>query len=126
MAITIDDVVLPSGAHVTVRAIRPGDAGLQQAFFRTLSAGSRYSRFMSLIETVDDALAAQLSRVDQRSHVGLLAAISADGIETMIGEARYVVDSQDPGRCECAIAVADAWRGTGLARVLFRRLIRHA
>ena len=44
----------------------------------------------------------------------------------MIGEARYVVDELDPSTCEFAIAVAEPWQGSGLARALLDRLERQA
>jgi acetyltransferase len=44
----------------------------------------------------------------------------------MIGEARYVVDDRDPTSCEFAVAVADAWQASGIARALLDRLERQA
>ena len=44
----------------------------------------------------------------------------------MIGEARYVVDERDPTTCEFAIAVADDWQASGIARALLERLERQA
>ena len=44
----------------------------------------------------------------------------------MIGEARYVVDARDPETCEFAIAVADNWQASGIARALLDRLERQA
>jgi acetyltransferase len=122
----IDVVRLAGRARVVLRPALPQDAELQRAFFRALSDQARYRRFMSTLGDVGQDLAAHLSTIDYRSHLALLAEIFTDGGEMMIGEARYVVDDRDAGLCDCAIAVADAWRGTGLALLLLRRLVRHA
>jgi acetyltransferase len=122
----IDIVRLVGGSRVTVRPALPQDADLQRAFFRALSPEARYHRFMTRLNDVTDDLAERFSSIDYCNHVALLAEIFTDAGETMIGEARYVVDAHDPGVCEVAIAVADAWRGTGLARTLLQRLVRHA
>src|SRR6202040_1956398 len=46
--------------------------------------------------------------------------------ETMVGEARYVIDEHDPAACEFAIAVADDWQGCGIGRALLAKLEREA
>ena len=43
-----------------------------------------------------------------------------DGRETMIGEARYVIDERDPATCE--FAIADRLAGCGIGRALLDRL----
>src|SRR5262249_55580153 len=48
------------------------------------------------------------------------------GRETMIGEARYVVDADDSRLCEFAISVADGWRRCGLGSALLSRLEHEA
>jgi GNAT superfamily N-acetyltransferase len=51
---------------------------------------------------------------------------AADGID-IVGAAQYVrVDDKDPLACEFAITVAEAWRGSGLARQLLASLVRRA
>jgi acetyltransferase len=122
----IDVVCLAGRARVVLRPALPQDAELQRAFFRALSDQARYQRFMSTLGDVGQDLAAHFSAIDYESHVALLAEIFTDGGEIMIGEARYVVDDRNIGVCDVAIAVADAWRGTGLARLLLQRLVRHA
>src|SRR5262245_5022268 len=73
-----------------------------------------------------EVLAERFASADHTHHVALLAEVFEDGRETMIGEARYVVDARDPVTCEFAIAVADLWQGSGLARMLLERLEREA
>jgi acetyltransferase len=55
-----------------------------------------------------------------------LAEVFEEWRETMIGEARYVVDARDAETCEFAISVADDWQAHGIARSLLDRLERQA
>jgi acetyltransferase len=57
--------------------------------------------------------------------MALIATVNRDGREVEIGVARYVVI---PGSesCEFAIAVADAWQGTGVAGILMLDLMAAA
>lgn len=123
----IDVLRLADGTRVTIRPTLPQDADLQRAFFRTLSADARYSRFMTRVRELPDTLAERFTNIDYRGHVALLAEVfEPGGRETMIGEARYVVNELDASVCEFAIAVADDWRLRGIARVLLARLERQA
>jgi acetyltransferase len=58
--------------------------------------------------------------------VALFATTFSDAGETMVGEARYVVQEGNGVACEFAVAVADAWQRMGLARTLLQRLANHA
>ena len=120
----IDVVQLANGSRVVVRPALPQDCELQRAFVRALSDEARYFRFMTRLSELPEAMAERFTSIDYRSHVALIATIFADAGETMIGEARYVVDEGDAAACEFAVAVADAWQGMGLARTLVERLAK--
>jgi acetyltransferase len=122
----IDVVELADGSRVTIRPTLPQDVELQRQFFRTLSAENRYCRFMTRLNELPEALLERFASIDYRSHLALLAEVFDYGQETMMGEARYVVDARDPATCEFAIAVADDWQARGIARTLLDRLERHA
>ncbi|MGD9831933.1 MAG: GNAT family N-acetyltransferase [Piscinibacter sp.] len=114
-----------SGVDVTLRPIRPDDAAMEAAFVRQLSDQSRYQRFMGTVRELPEAKLRELTDVDGVRHVALVATATIDRQETELGVARYVVD--DSGRrCEFAIAVADAWQGSGLAGLLMGRLVEIA
>jgi RimJ/RimL family protein N-acetyltransferase len=121
----IDVVRLASGHRVTIRPTLPQDAELQQDFFRSLSAKSRFFRFMTQLRELPPSLTQRFSTVDHQTHVALLAEVYEGG-QTMVGEARYVVDESDPHTCELAIAVNDAWQEQGIARAMLTRLERAA
>jgi acetyltransferase len=122
----IDVVQVADGNRVTIRPTLPQDVELQREFFRTLSLQGRYFRFMTARNELPEALAQRFASIDYRSHLALLAEVFENGRETMIGEARYVVDERDPATCEFAIAVADDWQACGIARALLNRLERQA
>lgn len=122
----IDVVQLTNGRRVVVRPALPQDCELQRVFVRTLSDEARYYRFMTTLSELPEAMAERFTSIDYRSHVALIATIFADAGETMIGEARYVVDEDGGAACEFAVAVADAWQAMGLARTLVQRLANHA
>jgi acetyltransferase len=113
----------PAGvASVALRQIRPDDAAALQAFVRALLPASRRLRFhMALNELTESALRA-LTRVDQRAHVAFVLTTTERGAERIVGEARYVVSS-DKVTAEFAIAVAEGFRGLGLAERLVTALI---
>jgi ribosomal protein S18 acetylase RimI-like enzyme/acyl carrier protein len=116
---------LIKGIHVTLRPMSAGDAALEVDFVRRLSMQSRYERFMLTVSELPQSKLTYLTVVDQVQHVALMATTVVDGRETMIGVARYVIES--PGAsCEFAIAVDDAWKGSGLAGILMRTLMQLA
>jgi acetyltransferase len=122
----IDVVRLADGSRVTIRPTLPQDVELQQEFFRGLSIESRRCRFMTRLNELPETLVERFASIDYRSHLALLAEVFGGGRETMIGEARYVVDERDSESCEFAIAVADDWQAHGIARALLDRLERQA
>ena len=122
----IDVVQAAADSRVVIRPTLPQDMELQRRFFRSLTAESRYCRFMTRLNELPESLAERFASIDYRSHLALLAEVFESGRETMIGEARYVVDARDPQTCEFAIAVADNWQASGMARALLDRLERQA
>lgn len=124
----IDVVFLANGERVLVRPVLPQDEAVQAPFFSGLSEKSRYNRFLNPMRNFPPGLIERFSRVDHRSHVALIAETAADGVETVVGEARYVVEA-DGESADFAIAVADAFQGSGLGTLLLNRLVciaRHA
>jgi acetyltransferase len=108
---------------VTVRPIGSGDADALQAFVADgLGAESRCLRFHGTVNGCGQRLLKQLSQTDGRRHVAFAAWVRDGERETLIGEARYVVEA-DGETAELAIAVADAWQGRGVADLLLRALV---
>lgn len=122
----VRQVWLPAGEQVTIRPIRAEDAGIEQAFVRTLSERSRYLRFMYALRELTPAMLAWFTQIDYDREMALIATVAAEsGGERQIGVARYVVNP-DGESCEFAIVVADDWQGRGVATLLTEPLIRLA
>ena len=113
---------LVDGTEVTLRPMHADDAPLEADFVRHLSDDSRYKRFMGTVRELPEAKLRALTDVDGIRHVALLATAQRDGREVELGVARYVVDPPGTG-CEFAVAIDDAWQGTGLAGILMHALI---
>lgn len=106
---------------VVIRRLRLQDARALRDFIERLSPPSRHARFQYVVKEVSPHLLRLLLEVDPRSHVALGA---FDGA-AMVGEARYA-RREDPTEADFAIAVDDAWRGSGLAQRLLRDLMQRA
>lgn len=121
----IDVVRLTAGERVVIRPVLPQDRELLNAFFHSLSADARCSRFMHPVSELSSELLRQFTQVDYANHVALVAEVFVDGCEVVIGEARYA-RAADASSAEFAVSVADSWQGNGLAKLLLGRLERFA
>ena len=115
---------LKDGTLVTVRAIRKDDKRRILDAFRALDREAVYRRFFSPKEDLTDAELEQVTDVDFRQVVALVATVSqADGEEIVIGDGRYVADEgNNPKRAELAFLIAEPYRGRGIASLLLRHL----
>src|SRR5215813_6350913 len=121
LLVTVRDghVVLRDGSTVRVRVMRPEDEALLLALFKSLSADSRWLRFMSA--SSDSALAAEAHReasVDYCRQFGLIALTGAE--DRIVGHAFYTATGED--RAEVAFAIADDYQRRGLATILLGQL----
>jgi acetyltransferase len=57
--------------------------------------------------------------------MALIAVTQDEGEDVQVGVARYY-SLPDPGSCEFAIVIADAWQNRGVARRLMRALVEAA
>ncbi len=116
---------LGDGTEVTLRPIRPEDAGIEQAFVRGLSDESRYYRFLDMQRELTPAMLARFTQIDYDREMALIATVTAQEEETQIGVARYVINP-DGTSCEFAVVVADAWQKHGIGYKLLDALINAA
>lgn len=110
------------GTEATIRPIRPQDATMEQDFVGQLSDDSRYYRFMEHLRELSPRKLQYLTAIDYDRHMALVATVMRDERELEIGVARYAVNPDGVG-CEFAIAVDDAWQGTGVAGILMAALM---
>src|SRR6266545_4131851 len=116
---------LADGSPVTLRAIRPEDADMEQEFVRNLSQNSRYFRFMNTVRELTPAMLIRFTQIDYDREMAFVAVREEGGREIEIGVARYVTNP-DARTCEFALVVADAWQCKGLGRRMLERLIEVA
>lgn len=122
----VDVLRLADGRQVTIRPILPQDAAIEQAFIAALSPAARYDRFLGPMRQLPASVLDAFTHVDYRSHLALIAEHFSGGVETIVADARYVARPDEPRAAEMAVAVADGWRGAGLASRLLGRLERSA
>ena len=113
---------LVNGTRVTVRPIRHEDMSLEGDFVRNLSEEARYERFMATVRELPRAKLEYLTDVDQVRHVALVATVDREGRQVIVGVVRYAIEAESSA-CEFAVAVDDAWQGTGLAGILMFALM---
>jgi acetyltransferase len=113
---------LPEGIDVTIRPIRPEDAGIEQAFVRGLSEESKHFRFMSSLRELSPAMLARFTQIDYDREMALIAVLDLEGAETEIGVVRYIINP-DGETCEFALVVADEWQRKGVGQKLLVTLL---
>jgi GNAT superfamily N-acetyltransferase len=116
---------LADGRHVLLRPVQASDAPAEQAFVRALSPTSRLRRFHFGLRELPPNLLNAMTVVDQQHHVAIVAEVVEADAARIVADARYV-QGPEPQEAEFGIAVADAWQGAGLGRVLMARLARQA
>jgi GNAT superfamily N-acetyltransferase len=106
-----------------IRALRRDDGDLLVAVMAGMSDRSRYQRFHSSKPRLTGADLAQLTNVDGRDHLALVA-FSAHGAP--LGVARAVRLAGDPAAAELGVEIVDADQRQGVGSLLVARLARCA
>jgi len=113
---------LPNGADVVIRPIRPEDADMTQTFVRSLSAETKYFRYMDAVQELSPAMLVRLTQIDYDREMALLAVTQVDGQEVELGVARYAANT-DGSSCEFAVVISDEWQKQGLGHKLMDKLM---
>lgn len=109
------------GHSVTVRFVEPRDAGALQGYFRSLSTRSRYSRFLGAASELPASELEHFIHVGEADRFSVVATMLVDGIETIVGEARYAFDSETAS-IEFGLSIDDRWQGHGIGSALLKNL----
>ena len=117
--------VLPDGAELIIRPIRPEDAEIEQAFVRNLSPEAKYFRFMQSIEELTPEMLVRFTQIDYSREMALIAIVRDGGKEKEIGVARYTINP-DGRSCEFAIVVSDERQKQGIGSALMKGLMEAA
>jgi GNAT superfamily N-acetyltransferase len=116
-----DILRLRGGKSLTVRFVEPRDADSLQAYFRSLSVGSRYNRFFGAMSELPQDLLAHFTHAGEDDRFSVIATMMIDGHETIVGEARYAFDARTD-RFEFGLSIDDRWQGHGIGSALLRNL----
>jgi RimJ/RimL family protein N-acetyltransferase len=116
-----DIVRLSSGKSLTVRFVEPQDAEILQDYFRSLSVRSRYNRFLGAMRELPQTQLGHFIHAGEDDRFSVIAVMMIDGIETIVGEARYGFES-DTGSFEFGLSIDDRWQGQGIGSALLRNL----
>ena len=114
---------LKDGTAVTVRAIRPGDAGALLQAFRGLDRESVYRRFFSPKKDLSPDELEELTDVDFSRVVALVITKSTESGEVLIGGGRHAVEGHASGAAEVAFVTGGDNRGLGIASFILKHLV---
>jgi len=115
---------LRDGRPIQVRALRPEDREAMGRAVHGMSEESIYRRLFSPRHYMSEQEIAYYMNVDFTNHVALVAVLSENGNQVIVGGGRYVVT--EPGTAEVAFAVPDAYQGQGVGGLLMKHLTQIA
>jgi RimJ/RimL family protein N-acetyltransferase len=116
-----DVLRLRTGEALAVRFVEPRDADALQDYFRSLSVRSRYNRFLGAMSELPPAELDHFIHAGERDRFSVIAIMAIDGIETIVGEARYGFES-GTASFEFGVSIDDRWQGHGIGTALLKNL----
>lgn len=125
---------LKAGGEYSVRPIHPDDADMLKAFYKSLSAETRYFRFISNSPELPPSMAAKFTLIDYDNEMALVAIIKENQLledgtwhesEKIIGVSRYSTNP-DKASCEFSLVVADDFGGQGIGSRLMTSIMEVA
>ena len=115
---------LRDGRTVTIRAVRPDDKGGMADGIREMSSESLYRRTFSAKRDLSERELTQLTEVDFENVVALVAVMSEEGQDRIVGGGRYIRMGDAAARAaEVAFLVDDAHQGLGIGSRIFKSLV---
>jgi GNAT superfamily N-acetyltransferase len=116
-----DILRLRTGKSLTVRFVESRDAEALQGYFRALTVRSRYNRFLGAISELPRTELDHFIHVGEADRFSVIATMTIDGFETIVGEARYAFDA-DTDSFEFGLSIDDRWQGQGIGSALLGNL----
>ena len=115
-------VRIKDGTRIFIRPIKPEDSDLWVQFYLSLSRMAKYYRFFSSRSEPDKKMIKKYTQIDYINDMALIAIVSENEKQRMIGVARYVIVKKTGG-AEIAVVISDDWQGKGLGTKLLINLL---
>ena len=115
-------MVSVDGRRIFIRPVKPEDAPLFTALFKTLSPTTIYYRFFGSLKELKAEMLARFTQIDYDREVALVAIDEDSETDTMLGVARIIGDP-DGKTGEFAVLVGDAWQGKGIGSSLLEKCL---
>ena len=115
-------MVSVDGRRIFIRPVKPEDAALFKALFKTLSPTTIYYRFFGSIKELKPEMLARFTQIDYDREVALVAIDEESETDSMLGVARIIGDP-DGKTGEFAVLVGDAWQGKGIGSSLLEKCL---
>lgn len=112
-----DSLHTRSGEVVKLRFVELADAELLRAYVRSLSTESRFKRFFGPIHELPGDLLDHFIHVGEHDEFSVVATMIVEGVETIVGEARYAVHP-DEESVEFGLSISDIWQGHGIGAAI--------
>ena len=109
------------GEKITVRFVEPRDGEELQNYYRSLSARSRYNRFLGAMSELPRSVLEHFTHAGEDDQFSVIATMTIDGHETIVGEARYAFHPEDAS-LEFGLSIEDRWQGHGIGSALMKNL----
>jgi RimJ/RimL family protein N-acetyltransferase len=109
------------GEAINVRFVEPRDGEELQAYYRSLSARSRYNRFLGAMSELPPGVLDRFTHVSEAAGFTVVATKMVDGFETIVGEMRYIFHPETE-TVEFGISIDDRWQGHGIGAALLKNL----
>jgi GNAT superfamily N-acetyltransferase len=116
-----DSLRLRTGKSLTVRFVEPRDGEALQGYFRALTVRSRYNRFLGAMSELPKSVLEHFTHAGEDDRFSVIATMTIDGFETIVGEARYAFDA-DTDRFEFGLSIDDRWQGQGIGAALLKNM----
>jgi len=116
-----DALLSRDGEVITLRFAEIADAEALQSYFRGLSAQSRYNRLMGAASELPAGQLDRFIHVGDDDGFSLVATTRRDGVEVIIGEARYAIDDTNDS-FEIGLSVDDGMQGQGIGAAILNNL----
>jgi acyl-CoA hydrolase/GNAT superfamily N-acetyltransferase len=118
-------MLLKDGTQLFYRPIHPTDEPRMRQLFYNLSQETIYYRFMQHMTTIPRKQVLDMTYIDPRTEVAIVATVPEAYGEDIVAVGRYYLDPKT-NRAEVAFVVADKWQRKGIGTHLLNHLIKVA